>query len=73
MRVATKVEYKEFCRKIDHLAEEIKELQGAVAIEAIWGEGSEGAWENLIKLEGEVSARWQGPDVVEELRSVEKD
>jgi len=37
MRVATKVEYKELCRKIDHLAEEIKELQGAVAIEAIWG------------------------------------
>ena len=41
--MATKVEYKELCRKIDHLAEEIKELQGAVAIEAIWGERLRGS------------------------------
>jgi len=67
--VTTKVEYKELCRKINYLAEEIKELQGAVwQLKPSTVKGSEEAWENLMKLE-EVAAYWQGPGVVEELRT----
>lgn len=68
--MASKVEYKELCGKIDRLVEEVKELQGAVwQLKPSKAKGSEEAWKNLMKLEEEVSAYWQGPGVVEELRT----
>lgn len=68
--MASKVEYKELCRKIDRLVEDVRELQGAVwQLKPSTGKESEEAWESLMKLEEEVSARWQGSGVVEELRT----
>ena len=68
--MASKVEYKELCRKIDRLVEDVRELQGAVwRLKPSTGKESEEAWERLMKLEEDVSACWQGPGVVEELRT----
>ena len=68
--MASKIEYKELCEKIDRLVKEVKELQGVVwRLKPSTTKESKEAWENLMNLEEEVSAYWQGPGVVEELRA----
>lgn len=68
--MVTRVEYEELCKKIDHLAEEIKELQQVLRpSKTSAGEESEEAWKNLMELVEEISASWQGPDAVEEIRA----
>lgn len=68
--MAVRIEYEELCRKIDHLAEEVRELQQAVRqLKPATKKESAEAWGNLMKLAEDVSAHWRGPSAVEEIRA----
>ncbi|MGQ9631396.1 MAG: hypothetical protein ACUVXI_13955 [bacterium] len=65
----TRMEYEVLCRRIDRLAEEIKDLQQVVRqLKSSAEEESEKAWRNLMELAEEASASWQGPNAVEEIK-----
>lgn len=68
--MVTSVDYKRLSRKVERLEQELEELQQVLQQWQRSAEkGSEKAWQNLVKLTKEVSARWQGPDAVEEIKN----
>lgn len=67
--MAALVEIEVLCQKVDRLAEEIKDLQHVVRqLKPPEENATEDAWQTLLALSEEVSAKWHGPDAVEEIR-----
>lgn len=68
--MVTRAEYKTLLKKMDHLTEEMEDIrQMLLKSRPQDEEQSEEAWGNLMSLSKEISAKWQGPSVVEEIRA----
>jgi hypothetical protein len=66
----TQAEYRALIEKLDRLTEEIEGLRQAfLSSRPRHTERSEEAWNNLLSLTKKISANWQGPSVVEEIRA----
>lgn len=66
----TQAEYKALVEKLDRLTEEVEGLRQAfLSSQPRHTERSEEAWNNLLSLTKKISANWQGPFVVEEIRA----
>lgn len=68
--MATRAEYKTLLKKMDHLTEEMEGIRQMLLKSKPQDEKqSEEAWSNLMRLSKQISAKWQGPSAVEEIRS----
>ncbi len=68
--MVTRAEYEVLLKKIDHLTKEMEDIR-QVLLESRPrdGKGADEAWNNLMKLSEEISAKWQGPSAAQEIRA----
>ena len=66
MGVYTKYEY--LLKKVKLISEEIEDIrQNLLIADQKSKKGGKQAWNKLMKLSDEISARWQGPSAMEEI------
>jgi len=68
--MVTRAEYETLLEKMGRLAEEMEDIRQTL-LRSRPGDRkrSEEAWSNLMRLSKQISAKWQGPSVVEEIRA----
>jgi len=68
--MVTRAEYEVILKKIDHLSKEMEDIrQVLLRSKPRDGKRSEEAWNDLMKLSEEISAKWQGPSAAQEIRA----
>lgn len=68
--MVTRAEYETLLEKMGRLAEKMEDIRQTLLRSRPGDrEQSEEAWSNLMRLSKEISAKWQGPSAVEEIRA----
>lgn len=68
--MVTRIEYEALLKKVDHMSKEMEDVR-RLLLESKPRDEKEAdeIWNNLMKLSEEISAKWQGPSAVKEIRA----